>query len=71
MPLDANNDTSGKSRTPSLGTPGTPDCQDGLGVPLQVPLTTPAVVGAPVAQPLGPPLPAAVTRYAWPAVLLQ
>jgi hypothetical protein len=55
--LDENNDTSGMSRTPSLGLPST-DCHEGFAYPAHVPLTTPAVEGAPVAQPLGPPLPA-------------
>lgn len=59
MPLAANSDTSGISRTLSAGTP-TSDCHDGLAYPAQVPLTTPLVVAAPVAQPLGPPLPEAV-----------
>ncbi len=63
-------ETSGMSRTPSLGFPTT-DCHDGLGHPKQVPLTTPDVDGDPVAHPLGPPLPAAVVKLFSPSALLQ
>ena len=56
IPLAAKSDTSGISRTLSLGSP-TSDCHDGLGHPAHVPPATPRYVGVPVAQPLGPPLP--------------
>jgi hypothetical protein len=69
-PLDEKSETSGKSRTPSLGTP-TRVCQEGLAQPAQLPLTTPEVLAAPVAQPLGPPLPPPVVLKSAPAVLLQ
>jgi hypothetical protein len=54
---DANSDTSGMSRTPSVGLPRKPLCQDGFGQPWQVPPTTPETEGVPLAQALGPPLP--------------
>ena len=61
MPFPAKSETSGMSRTPSLGLPKT-DCHDGLAYPAQEPFTTPYVEGDPVAQPLGPPLPEAVVN---------
>jgi hypothetical protein len=69
-PLAANSETSGMSRTPSLGLP-TIDCHEGLPYPLHVPLTTPLVDGVPVAQPLGPPLPETTVRRFPPLPLLQ
>src|SRR5580704_5341569 len=70
-PFAEKSETSGMSRTPSLGTP-TRVCHEGFGQPAQVPLITPLVVAAPVAQPLGPPLPDPVVRKSSsPSVLLQ
>src|SRR5271163_1128467 len=60
-PVAAKNERSGWSRSPSFGIPGTPVCQEGLGLPWQVPLTTPGIEGTPVKQVLGPPLP--LTEY--------
>ncbi len=68
-PFAANSETSGRSRTPSVGLPMT-DCQPGLAYPLHVQPTTPATLGAPVAQALGPAEPP-TTRKLLPEAELQ
>src|SRR5579859_3278786 len=47
---------SGKSRTPSAGTP-VPDCQEGLAWPAVQEEKVPSAASVPVAQLLAPPLP--------------
>src|SRR5580658_4768668 len=70
-PFAAKSERSGWSRKPSLGIPGTPVCQTGLGLPRQVPLTTPGMDGFPVKQVLGPPLPLTEYLNSLPSCVLQ